>query len=138
MFRQVGLQYLVDGTAANIDGRNFAENVGINFQTPEEFFLKEAPRPFTRTFEVTEYLIAPTAAEGNRTTCTEDTRTHIKSVQPFVKKNEQDIVLFCGSPGAGKSTFYWKLLQPLGYARVNQDTLKTVRINNLNQLIDVI
>jgi bifunctional polynucleotide phosphatase/kinase len=41
--------------------------------------------------------------------------------------NAQDIVVLCGSPGAGKSTFYWKQLEPLGYARVNQDTLKTVR-----------
>lgn len=53
-------------------------------------------------------------------------------VQPFSKTNDQDIVLFCGSPGAGKSTFYWKYLEPLGYERVNQDTLKTVRITNLH------
>lgn len=32
----------------------------------------------------------------------------------------------CGSPGSGKSTFYWTKLEPLGYERVNQDTLKTV------------
>lgn len=44
----------------------------------------------------------------------------------ITKTNEQDIVLFCGSPGAGKSTTYWKILQPLGYERVNQDILKTV------------
>jgi bifunctional polynucleotide phosphatase/kinase len=37
-----------------------------------------------------------------------------------------DIVLLVGSPGAGKSSFYWKHLQPLGYGRVNQDILKTV------------
>lgn len=35
-------------------------------------------------------------------------------------------VKLCGSPGAGKSTFYWKQLQPLGYERVNQDILKSV------------
>ena len=44
----------------------------------------------------------------------------------FVKKNNQEIVLFCGSPGAGKSTFYFKHLQPLGFQRINQDILKTV------------
>lgn len=40
--------------------------------------------------------------------------------------NPQDLVIFCGSPGAGKSTFYWKHLQPLGYERVNQDKLGSV------------
>ena len=36
------------------------------------------------------------------------------------------MVILCGSPGAGKSTFYRRNLAPLGYSRVNQDTLKTV------------
>ncbi|KAH6674596.1 polynucleotide kinase 3 phosphatase [Halenospora varia] len=89
--------------------RNFADNIGIKFHTPEEFFLGEAPRPFTRTFEPSDY-VSDSAAEAD---------------QPFTKNNDQDIVIFCGSPGAGKSTFYWKYLEALGYARVNQDTLKT-------------
>ena len=33
--------------------------------------------------------------------------------------------MFCGSPGAGKSTFYWENLKPLGYERINQDVLKS-------------
>lgn len=37
-------------------GRNFAHNVGIKFLTPEEYFLGEAPRPFTRTFDPNEYI----------------------------------------------------------------------------------
>ncbi|KAL8909570.1 MAG: hypothetical protein Q9171_004979 [Xanthocarpia ochracea] len=44
------------------------------------------------------------------------------------KRNPLDIVIFCGSPASGKSTFYRKYLQPLGYERVNQDTLKTIPI----------
>ncbi|RDW60769.1 DNA kinase Pnk1 [Coleophoma cylindrospora] len=90
--------------------RNFAENVGIKFYTPEEYFLHEEPRPFTRTFDPSTYI------ESSPT---------ITSQKTFSKRNEKEIVLFCGSPGAGKSTFYWRVLEPLGYVRVNQDTLKT-------------
>ncbi|KAL8996408.1 MAG: hypothetical protein Q9169_004056 [Polycauliona sp. 2 TL-2023] len=95
--------------------RNLAANVGIEFKTPEEYFLHEAVLPFTRDFEPSRYL-NPSAMT-------------LLEASPLVieKKNPLDIVMFCGSPASGKSTFYRKHLQPLGYERVNQDTLKTVR-----------
>ena len=96
-------------------GRDFAANVGIPFQTPEEFFLGQAPRPFARKFEPRDYISAD-ADDGEP-----GTTEHM-----FQKMNPIDLVLFCGSPGSGKSTFYWTHLKPLGYERVNQDTLKTV------------
>ncbi|KAL8827128.1 MAG: hypothetical protein Q9191_003376 [Dirinaria sp. TL-2023a] len=36
--------------------RDFAENVGIRFQTPEEYFLHKAPEPYIRHFVPTEYI----------------------------------------------------------------------------------
>lgn len=36
--------------------RNFATNVGIEFKTPEEYFLQKAPHPFVRDFEPSHYL----------------------------------------------------------------------------------
>lgn len=96
-----------------MERRNFAENVGLKFYTPEEFFLREVPRPFTRSFEPSKFIPESAVSEA--------------TLQSYAKLNAQDIVLFCGSPGAGKSTFYWKQLEPLGYARINQDLLKTVR-----------
>jgi bifunctional polynucleotide phosphatase/kinase len=36
--------------------RNFAANVGIDFHTPEEYFLGEDPSPFTREFDPTAIL----------------------------------------------------------------------------------
>jgi bifunctional polynucleotide phosphatase/kinase len=89
--------------------RNLAHNIGIPFQTPEEFFLQEAPRGFSRDFDLAHF---PFLDENG-------------SSAPFDKKNKQDIVLFVGPPGAGKSTFYWRHLKPLGYERVNQDQLKS-------------
>lgn len=69
--------------------RDFAANVGISFHTPEEYFLGEAAKPFTRPFSPSAYL------EGAL-----DSQTDIDPVV-FRKANELDIVLFCGSPGAG-------------------------------------
>ncbi|KAI4267184.1 MAG: hypothetical protein L6R38_008370 [Xanthoria sp. 2 TBL-2021] len=93
--------------------RNLAANVGIEFKTPEEFFLHEAVLPFTRDFEPRNYL-------------NPSLTTSLDASPPVIeKKNPLDIVMFCGSPASGKSTFYRKHLQPLGYERVNQDTLKT-------------
>lgn len=95
--------------------RDFAANVGIRYESPEQFFLGEDPRPFLRTFEPAEFMdktLAKAAPDA--------------SPVAFEKKNDLDIVVFVGSPGAGKSTFYWEHLQPLGYERVNQDILKSV------------
>ncbi|KAI1424794.1 DNA kinase/phosphatase Pnk1 [Xylaria sp. FL1777] len=94
--------------------RNFAHNVGIAYKTPEEFFLDEPPREFVRDFDLAMY---PYDHEGKE--------REGEGEVLFEKTNKQDLVLFCGPPGAGKSTFYWKYLEPLGYERVNQDTLKT-------------
>lgn len=89
--------------------RNLAHNINIKYQTPEEFFLGEKPRDFARDFDVANFPYTD-EEKDNEAWAT--------------KSNDQDIVLFVGFPGAGKSTFYWKYLEPLNYERVNQDTLK--------------
>ncbi|KAI6778715.1 Bifunctional polynucleotide phosphatase/kinase-like protein [Emericellopsis cladophorae] len=91
--------------------RNFAHNVGIEYKTPEEFFLGEKPREFSRDFDLASFSFVENGAAAEQ--------------KVFEKANRQDIVLFCGPPGAGKSTFFWTHLQPLGYERINQDILKS-------------
>lgn len=119
--------------------RDFAANVGLPFHTPEEFFLDEEPRTFVRVFEPAQYI--KEQAERSATACTfGDTqrleKCNVRSLTigtvTFTKPTGPDIVVFCGSPGAGKSSFYWKYLQPLGYGRVNQDILKTVSAERLS------
>jgi hypothetical protein len=39
--------------------RDFADNVGIKFLTPEEYFLKHKPREFRRSFEPATYINEP-------------------------------------------------------------------------------
>jgi bifunctional polynucleotide phosphatase/kinase len=92
--------------------RNFAHNVGIKYQTPEEFFLGEKPRDFQRAFDLANFPFSDADKESTASDII------------FEKKNPKEVVLFCGPPGAGKSTFYWRCLKPLGYERVNQDILK--------------
>lgn len=108
---------------------DLAQNIGIKFLTPEEFFLGERARPFKRDFEPAK-LIGEEGKAGrsmNHFSLVHQLITPAAVVPTFSKLNKQDLVIFCGSPGAGKSTFYWKHLKPLGYERVNQDLLKTVR-----------
>ena len=93
--------------------RDLAANIGIQYQSPEEFFLGEDTKPFVRMLDPKTYL------DVRLTSNTETTGI------VFTKKNDLDLVLFCGSPGAGKSTFYQQYMKPLGYERVNQDILKT-------------
>lgn len=100
-------------SAANKDfscsDRNLAHNIDLQYHTPEEFFLGETPRAFSRDFDPADF---PFAMEKD------------EDVAGVQKSEKQDVILFCGPPGAGKSTFYWKYLKPLGYERVNQDVLK--------------
>jgi bifunctional polynucleotide phosphatase/kinase len=91
--------------------RELAANVGIKFKTPEEFFLEEPAEVFAHEFNPTGYLYR-------------ETNGAVPAL--FQRKSPQELVIFCGSPGAGKSSYYWRVLQPLGYERVNQDQLKTV------------
>ena len=88
--------------------RNLAHNIGIKFLTPEEFFRGQKARDFSRDFDLANYPYK----------LSEDT-------QSFEKHAKKEIVVFVGPPGAGKSTFYWKSLKPLGYERINQDILKS-------------
>ena len=93
--------------------RDMASNIGLTFETPEEYFLHEQAAPFVRAFEPTS--------------CLRDTATMSPNDAEIVfdKRSPLDIVLLCGSPASGKSTFYWSSLKSLGYERVNQDILKT-------------
>lgn len=93
--------------------RNMAHNLGISFKTPEEYFRSEKARPFERTFDLASYPFTKTDADDDTVNVA------------YEKRNKLDVVLFCGPPGAGKSTFFKTHLEPLGYYRINQDTLKT-------------
>ena len=43
--------------------RDFATNVGVEFKTPEEFFLHQGAQPFVRDFEPSDYLSTTTPTD---------------------------------------------------------------------------
>ncbi|THX36262.1 PNK3P-domain-containing protein [Aureobasidium pullulans] len=93
--------------------RDLASNIGINFMTPEEFFLDDEPRPFARAFDPSKHVSPVLTSKTDA------------SPIAFTRKDDPELVIFCGSPGAGKSTWFQQHLKPLGYERVNQDLLKS-------------
>lgn len=99
--------------------RNLAENLGIRYHTPEEFFLGQEPREYSRDLDLALYPFTEVAEH--------EPRENAEKGRPVLDKitNQQVMLLFCGSPGAGKSTFYWKHAKPLGFERVNQDQLRS-------------
>ncbi|KAI8384401.1 polynucleotide kinase 3 phosphatase-domain-containing protein [Radiomyces spectabilis] len=92
--------------------RKFADNIGIGFYTPEEFFLKEPKAAFSWGGFI------PSESTQNEMLFT-------PSSSPLVLKDEPEVIVFVGYPASGKSTFAEKYLIPHGYVYVNQDTLKT-------------
>jgi len=98
----------------------FAKNVGLKFNTPEEFFQSETQSksekksvPETKAvlkFDPEKVPISGDILKGKKGT-------------DGIVKSTQEVIIFVGPPAAGKSTF-WKNYLP-GYVRINQDTLKT-------------
>jgi len=93
----------------DITDYKFALNCGIGFKTPEMFFLGEK-----ETLPTIEW----------------DPKTLPKSGQVIkgvdndkIKSGDKEMIIFCGSAGSGKSSF-WRNYLP-DYVRVNNDTLKT-------------
>lgn len=94
-------------------------NLKIPFYTPEEYFLGDPPAPFILgAFNPFDYIPTPTPSANE--VANKITQSHLITHAP-----EPDVILFVGSPASGKSTFFRGHLLPMGYSRINQDTLKT-------------
>jgi len=93
--------------------RKLAENAGIRFYVPEEYFnnrpqqLPPLKGFHPRTLPAHLPLFAPSSS-------------------PLLPSPPvPEIILFVGPPSAGKTTFFRKHFTPFKYQHVNQDTLKT-------------
>ncbi|KIK63827.1 hypothetical protein GYMLUDRAFT_71948 [Collybiopsis luxurians FD-317 M1] len=97
------------GDFASTD-RMWALNVELPFFTPEEYFLKQPTETkFKLGFDVTALPTLPLFSPN------------AEAVIP--EPPQQEVVLFVGYPGVGKSTIHRRYFAPVGYQRINQDTL---------------
>jgi bifunctional polynucleotide phosphatase/kinase len=86
-------------------------NLKIPFYSPEEYFLGDPPAKYLLgAFNPSDYI---------------PTTIPTPAFPIITPSSTPDIILFVGSPAAGKSTFFTEYLLPMGYTRINQDTLKT-------------
>ena len=88
--------------------RLFAENLGILFQTPEEYFEGKAQQSFAYPLDLNAFIPIK------------------KQLCQFKASDALEMVVFVGMPASGKSTFYQKYIELHGHARINQDTLKSL------------
>jgi bifunctional polynucleotide phosphatase/kinase len=91
--------------------RKFAINCGIEFLTPEMYFLGKKEKLPDLGFTMKQFE----SREGDCPVVGEELKT--------MAADEKEMVLFVGAPGAGKSTLWKNHFSD--YVRVNNDTLKT-------------
>lgn len=89
--------------------RKFALNIGINFLTPEEFYLKNAP--------VIQYTLSGVDPK-------QLIKTVIDSSYVF-EPRKKEMIIMVGLPGAGKTEFVKKYILPEKYVHINRDTCKS-------------
>ncbi|EDQ85290.1 uncharacterized protein MONBRDRAFT_34318 [Monosiga brevicollis MX1] len=95
----------------NASDRMFAENIGIPFQTPEEFFLGQAP---VSSFDYGAFDPKPLRAQ-------------LAAPPPTIDPSKtQEMIVMVGCPASGKSTLSkHKFEKEHGYTRINRDEMGT-------------
>ncbi|KAI9056643.1 PNK3P-domain-containing protein [Trametes sanguinea] len=90
-----------------------ALNIGIPFQTPEEYFLGLPKAQYT--------------LPGLHVSSLPTDVPRIEPAEPplLPAPSSPEVVLFVGYPALGKTSFFRSQFEPAGYVHVNQDTLKT-------------
>ncbi|KAI0886601.1 PNK3P-domain-containing protein [Annulohypoxylon maeteangense] len=81
---------------------HWAMNAGVPFYTPEVFFLGKDPEPLGHKFHPEWYL---------------NTNKEEEDLVNMVHFSSLSMIILIGLPGAGKSTFYRRVLQDRGFTR---------------------
>lgn len=95
--------------------RSFAFNIGVKFETPEEFFLQESPAKFVWG-GVDPKTLAQSIFGDLLNLQVPSQEYNAKDIV----STKQELVICVGCPASGKSSFVKKYFVPSGYVRVNQ------------------
>ncbi|MBX9691584.1 MAG: DNA 3'-phosphatase, partial [Cyanobacteria bacterium] len=90
--------------------RKFASNCGMQFHTPEEFFLGEAPTTKWNWEGPSPHDLLAKYEDKNP-----------KGDDLVSASDKQEMVIFVGMPASGKSTLAKKVFEAAGYVRANND-----------------
>lgn len=125
--------------------RKYAINIGVRFYTPEMFFEGHTESvgsiPLTgydpRSADVVETLIEDRVGE---VAMLRKILTPVELTDLVVARNSDTLppmlIMLCGLPASGKSTFAHRYLIPRGFQWVNQDTMKTAsRCKNATKVL---
>ncbi|KAK0551054.1 DNA kinase/phosphatase Pnk1 [Tilletia horrida] len=111
------------GDHSDVD-RKWAGNVGVRFYTPEQYFTehkKEQP------YKLSGWAPSKSTSESiQRNSLPLFSPTSTPLIPSTAEERNEDLILFVGPPGAGKTEFYKRHLKAWGYEWVNQDTLSNV------------
>ncbi|XP_065826181.1 bifunctional polynucleotide phosphatase/kinase-like isoform X2 [Oscarella lobularis] len=92
--------------------RTFAINIGLEFFTPEEYFLGQKKAPFNlSSFDPRRVLT--------------DATQQLDPPSAKIVLEKQELVILVGYPGSGKSTFAKRHFVSNGYVTASRDVLKT-------------
>jgi len=99
----------------------FALNNKLEFLLPEMFFQGKLSGPISIKYFDFNSLKKSSSVDKHT----------------FIPSSTKELIILVGYPGSGKSTYYAKYLEPCGYEKINQDTLKTKKkcLNELEKLL---
>lgn len=106
-----------------------AMNVGIEFHTPEAYFLQDSrvekftlsgwdPSSYDHSGPSFTIPFPPSTLIPSPVALFSPTSTPIIPRTPKFSEAKPEVVLFVGSPGSGKSHFYKTHFQPAGYTHI--------------------
>ncbi|CAG2161897.1 unnamed protein product [Oppiella nova] len=109
----------------------FAANSGIPFLTPERFLTDVKPKIVSSDTSYCGFDISvfrPKKCDNNFIATQFGSDKQYRNISDLLANysSKLHVIIFCGLPASGKSSFYTNYLQKFGYIYISRDELKTM------------